>query len=260
VQVGLAAVYTVTGAKSMHVIQELSIGNEGADLTKYVFIFGVVQLALSQIPDFAHLWWVSIIGAAMSLGYSLLSGALAIAAARSDNASADYGRRGGGAAFWRGVFTSLGAIAFAYGGHSVLLEIQATLRVPPSAKASMMKGAPSARSGLAAFGRGRSREYAPGLSSLWAQVVQASFPYTEWARSWTCAIASSSMWTVLPAGLAKTRTSCRKRRCLRMQACMLRPLSPAPATSSSPSAAMQATATPSTRTCCSRNPAWARAG
>ena len=141
IQVGLAAVYTVTGAKSMAVLEDLSKDEDsGASITKYTFVFGAVQLLLSQIPDFAHLWWVSIVGAAMSLGYSLLSGALAIAAAQARDGGADYGKRGSGAEFWRGVFTSLGAITFAYGGHSVLLEIQATLRVPPSAKVSMMKG------------------------------------------------------------------------------------------------------------------------
>lgn len=130
--------YTVTGAKSLHVIEELATGSENVNLTKYVFMFGVVQLALSQIPDFAQLWWLSIIGAIMSLGYSVLSSILAIAAARG--VDVDYSQRGDGAAFWRGVFTSMGAIAFAYGGHSVLLEIQATLRTPPSARDSMMKG------------------------------------------------------------------------------------------------------------------------
>ena len=142
VQVGLAVVYTVTGAKSMRIIEVLNTGNEDATMLKYTFIFGVVQLLLSQIPDFAHLWVVSIIGAVMSLCYSLLSGVLAMAAAASDDVPPDYGKRDSGPDFWRGVFTSLGAVTFAYGGHSVLLEIQATLRVPPEAKQSMMRGAP----------------------------------------------------------------------------------------------------------------------
>ena len=113
-------------------------------LTKYVFIFGAAQVALSQIPNFKHLWWVSIIGATMSLGYSLLAGVLAVAAARSEGFERSYGRRVGESEtdFTRGVFTALGAVTFAYGGHSVLLEIQATLRAPPPPFRSMMKGAP----------------------------------------------------------------------------------------------------------------------
>lgn len=148
-QLGLAITYTVTGAQSMHIIEvlrdddpALSIDAEcRPGLAKFVFIFAVFQLFLSQIPSFKHLWWVSIIGAAMSLGYSLLSGFLAIAAA--SEVDADFGRRPGESDedFWRQVFVSLGAVTFAYGGHSVLLEIQATLRVPPSARESMMKGA-----------------------------------------------------------------------------------------------------------------------
>jgi hypothetical protein len=76
----------------------------------------------------------------MSLLYSLLSGILAITAAKSDNVAPDYAHRDSEAAFWRGVFTSLGAVTFAYGGHSVLLEIQATLKAPPPPFESMMKG------------------------------------------------------------------------------------------------------------------------
>lgn len=141
-QVGLGIVYTVTGAKSMQIIEVLAAGkqDEDVDLTKYIFIFGIVQLFLSQIKNFASLWWVSIVGALMALLYSAMAGILAIAAAGTDSRSPDYSKRGDGSSFWRGVFTSMGAITFAYAGQSVFLEIQATLRVPPPAKASMLKG------------------------------------------------------------------------------------------------------------------------
>lgn len=128
-QVGLAVTYTVTAAESMQILEIL---HEEAEvrhpdihpgLMKYVFIFAIFQVGLSQIPNIQHLWWVSIIGALMSLLYSLLSGILAITAAKSDNVAPDYAHRDSEAAFWRGVFTSLGAVTFTYGGHSVLLEI-----------------------------------------------------------------------------------------------------------------------------------------
>jgi hypothetical protein len=147
-QVGLAVTYTVTAGKSLQVIEELAkdctvsfssddavIADEhcGVSLTKYIFVFAAVHLILSQIPTFHHLWWVSIIGAIMSVGYSFLAGILAIAAS-------SYSARESGWPHLRGVLNALGAVTFAYGGHSVLLEIQATLKVPPSAKESMMKG------------------------------------------------------------------------------------------------------------------------
>jgi amino acid permease len=144
IQLGLAVTYTVTGAKSMQIIEELFTERE-ASLTKYIFIFGLCEAFLSQIPDFTHLWWVSIVGAVMSLCYSLLAGFLAIHASRDLDVdpATKYSARDEDDVdgFWRGVFTSLGAITFAYGGHSVLLEIQATLRVPPPPQKSMMRGA-----------------------------------------------------------------------------------------------------------------------
>lgn len=79
-------------------------------------------------------------GAAMSLGYSLLAGILAIVASRDEDFTAEYGARDDGWPLWRGILNALGGITFAYGGHSVLLEIQATLKTPPSARDSMMKG------------------------------------------------------------------------------------------------------------------------
>lgn len=147
-QIGLAITYTVTAADSMAVIEELHKSTDAqpvmVGLTKYVFIFGAAQAALSQIPNFKHLWWVSIIGATMSLGYSFLAGVLAISASRQEDFDQQYSRRDpeNDSHFIRGVFTALGAVTFAYGGHSVLLEIQATLRAPPPPFRSMMKGAP----------------------------------------------------------------------------------------------------------------------
>jgi amino acid permease len=148
-QIGLAVTYTVTAAESMQVLELLGKDDDDMNpemhngLTKYIFIFAICQVAFSQIPNFQHLWWVSIIGAIMSLLYSALSGILAITAARDADDGPAYGRRvlESGTEFWRNVFTSLGAVTFAYGGHSVLLEIQATLKAPPPPLGNMMKGA-----------------------------------------------------------------------------------------------------------------------
>eukprot|EP00892_Ulva_mutabilis_P009858 jgi/Ulvmu1/7244/UM035_0031.1 len=158
IMVGLAVTYTVTAGKSLQVIQELftdgceiaidpeidpdikGITDCDVNLTQYIFLFGFAQLLLSQIPTFHHLWWVSIVGAAMSVGYSMLAGFVAIAAHGDEDFTPDYSARGEGWPMWRGALNSLGAVTFAYGGHSVLLEIQATLKTPPAARKSMMKG------------------------------------------------------------------------------------------------------------------------
>lgn len=47
----------------------------------YMIIFGVVQILLSQIPDFDKIWWLSIIAAVMSFTYSTIGLGLGIAKA-----------------------------------------------------------------------------------------------------------------------------------------------------------------------------------
>lgn len=71
VQIGLGIAYTVTGGKSLQVIEEISKGCTFVDaeigvesdrqdcnvnLTKYIFVFALFQVLLSQIPSFHHLW------------------------------------------------------------------------------------------------------------------------------------------------------------------------------------------------------------
>lgn len=41
--------------------------------------FGVIEIVLSQIPDFDQLWWLSIVAAVMSFTYSIIGLALGIA-------------------------------------------------------------------------------------------------------------------------------------------------------------------------------------
>jgi len=45
----------------------------------YMISFGIVQIVLSQIPDFKELWWLSIVAAVMSFTYSITGLGLGIA-------------------------------------------------------------------------------------------------------------------------------------------------------------------------------------
>ena len=47
--------------------------------TFYMVGFGVVQIFLSQLPNFHELWWLSILAAVMSLTYSFIAIGLALA-------------------------------------------------------------------------------------------------------------------------------------------------------------------------------------
>ncbi|WJX30393.1 hypothetical protein P8452_18938 [Trifolium repens] len=87
----------------------------------------IVQLLLSQIPNFNTLKGISLLAAFMSVCYSLVACATSIAKGIEHHPS-HYGVRShttAGKTF--DIFNALGTIAFAFAGHSVVLEIQATL-------------------------------------------------------------------------------------------------------------------------------------
>ncbi|WJX36402.1 hypothetical protein P8452_24283 [Trifolium repens] len=87
----------------------------------------IVQLLLSQIPNFNTLKGISLLAAFMSVCYSLVACATSIAKGIEHHPT-HYGVRShttAGKTF--DIFNALGTIAFAFAGHSVVLEIQATL-------------------------------------------------------------------------------------------------------------------------------------
>lgn len=47
--------------------------------TYYILIFGIIQVILSQVPDFRNTEWLSVIAATMSFVYSIIGSALGLA-------------------------------------------------------------------------------------------------------------------------------------------------------------------------------------
>lgn len=45
----------------------------------YMVAFGIVQIFLSQLPNFHELWWLSIVAAVMSIAYSTIAVGLSLA-------------------------------------------------------------------------------------------------------------------------------------------------------------------------------------
>ncbi|CAL0306681.1 unnamed protein product [Lupinus luteus] len=111
----------------------------------YMIIFGVIQIFLSQIPDFDQIWWLSTVAAIMSFTYSIIGLALGIAkvaANRTFKGSLTGISIGPNVSetqkIWR-TFQALGDIAFAYSYAVVLIEIQDTVKSPPSEAKTMKK-------------------------------------------------------------------------------------------------------------------------
>ncbi|CAM6085551.1 unnamed protein product [Calypogeia fissa] len=156
--VGASIGYTITSATAARAIQKMDCyhrtGGHGeclASTTPYIAIYGGIQIALSMIPNFGELWWLSYLAAIMSFTYSFVVLGLGIG---KSTTSQDHGSLGGikiGDTDVHGyeklhdkvfnIYIAMGNIAFAYTFSMILLEIQDTLRSPPSERKQMKRAA-----------------------------------------------------------------------------------------------------------------------
>ncbi|KAL5554944.1 hypothetical protein UlMin_037180 [Ulmus minor] len=110
----------------------------------YMIMFGIIEIVLSQIPGLDQVWWLSIVAAVMSFTYSTIGLGLAIA-----NIIANGNIRGSLTGITVGVvsqsdkiwrsFQAIGDISFSYCYSFILVEIQDTLKSPPSEAKTMKR-------------------------------------------------------------------------------------------------------------------------
>ncbi|KAL8097677.1 lysine histidine transporter 1-like [Apium graveolens] len=143
VEVGVDIVYMVTGGKSLQKFHNLVCKNDCKDikLTYFIMIFASVHFVISHLPNFNSISWVSLVAAIMSLSYSTIAWTASVK--KGVQPDVEYGYKAkstAGTVF--GFFSALGDVAFAYAGHNVVLEIQATIPSTPEkpSKGPMWKG------------------------------------------------------------------------------------------------------------------------
>lgn len=100
-------------------------------INKYVMVFGIIEVLLSQLPNFHKLAFISVIAALMSFAYATIGLSLCIALIAEKGLHPEMGltgvRIGKDVSASQKVFNSLqaiGDIAFAYSYTPLLLEIQ----------------------------------------------------------------------------------------------------------------------------------------
>ncbi|KAJ9673551.1 hypothetical protein PVL29_023239 [Vitis rotundifolia] len=109
-----------------------------------MIMFGIFEIIFSQIPDFDQIWWLSIVAAIMSFAYSTIGLGLGVAKVaesgkfRGSLTGISIGTVTQTQKIWRS-FQALGNIAFAYSYSIILIEIQDTVKSPPSEKKTMKK-------------------------------------------------------------------------------------------------------------------------
>ncbi|XP_019198385.1 PREDICTED: lysine histidine transporter 1-like [Ipomoea nil] len=146
VQIGVNIVYMVTGGTSLKKFHDTVCSASSASCppmtrTHFIIIFGSVHLFLSHLPSFNSVTVISLAAAVMSFSYSTI--AWVATAQRGMMPDVQYTPRAStsvGRVFQ--FFSALGDVAFAYAGHNVVLEIQATIPSTPEmpSKKPMMKG------------------------------------------------------------------------------------------------------------------------
>ncbi|KAH0876111.1 hypothetical protein HID58_073473 [Brassica napus] len=138
---GVAIGYTIASAISMMAIKRSNCFHKSGgkdpchmNSNPYMIAFGLVQIIFSQIPDFDQLWWLSILAAVMSFTYS----SAANGKVKGSLTGISIGAVTETQKIWRS-FQALGDIAFAYSYSIILIEIQDTVKSPPSEEKTMKK-------------------------------------------------------------------------------------------------------------------------
>ncbi|PKI42465.1 hypothetical protein CRG98_037138 [Punica granatum] len=148
---GVAVGYTIASAISTMAIRRSNCFHDsgGKDPCKmngnpYMIGFGVAEIILSQIPEFDQLWWLSYVAAVMSFTYSGIGLGLGIGKTAGNGeikgslTGVKIGEISKVRKIWR-TFQALGNIAFAYSYSLILIEIQDTVKSPPSELSIMKK-------------------------------------------------------------------------------------------------------------------------
>ncbi|XP_034925846.1 lysine histidine transporter 1-like [Populus alba] len=142
VEVGSSIVYMITGGKSLKKAHDTIWPDyKEIKLTYFIMIFSSVHFVISHLPSFNSITAVSLVAAVMSLSYSTI--AWVVSWQKGVQPDVQYTSRAStntGQMF--DSFSALGDIAFAFAGHSVVLEIQATIPSTPGkpSKKPMWKG------------------------------------------------------------------------------------------------------------------------
>eukprot|EP00250_Pteridium_aquilinum_P016776 c23287_g1_i1 orf=388-1740(-) len=142
VEVGVDIVYMVTGGTSLQTFHNLVCKNcKGVGRSVWIIIFAIPHFFLSQLPNFNAIAGVSLAAAIMSISYSTIAWGASVHQGTNDLTSYDYNFSSTSDGVFK-IFNALGTVAFAYAGHNVVLEIQATIPSTPQkpSKVPMWRG------------------------------------------------------------------------------------------------------------------------
>eukprot|EP01026_Neomeris_dumetosa_P004350 TRINITY_DN1115_c0_g1_i3.p1 TRINITY_DN1115_c0_g1~~TRINITY_DN1115_c0_g1_i3.p1 ORF type:complete len:473 (+),score=35.15 TRINITY_DN1115_c0_g1_i3:145-1419(+) len=137
--IGTGIVFILTGAQNARQVYYLLGGTYETTIAPWVVGFGLIQIALVQLPDFHSLTFVSISGTFVAIGYHVVAVISAANHIEEDGYGEVVAQRADstiGQVF--GYANGVGSVLFAVGGLSTVIEIQSTL--PSPSQSTMHKG------------------------------------------------------------------------------------------------------------------------
>ncbi|KAL8547049.1 hypothetical protein ACS0TY_006682 [Phlomoides rotata] len=139
---GINIVYLITGGQSLKKFHDLVCQDcKNIKLTYFIVIISSAHFVLSQLPSFNSISGVSLAAAVMSVSYSSIAWGTSVTKGTQPDVQYGYkSRTTAGIVF--NFFSALGTVAFAYSGHNVVMEIQASMPSTPTkpSKGPMWKG------------------------------------------------------------------------------------------------------------------------
>ncbi|CAN1239959.1 Amino acid permease 3 [Linum grandiflorum] len=142
---GTAIGYTIASSISMMAVKRANCFHRSGrkdpchmNQNPYMIAFGLVEILFSQIPDFDQLSWLSIVAAVMSFIYSSVGLGLGVGKVIENKTVKGSITGVKTDKVWRS-FQALGGIAFAYSFSNILIEIQDTVKSPPSESKTMKR-------------------------------------------------------------------------------------------------------------------------
>ncbi|XP_058773281.1 lysine histidine transporter 1-like [Vicia villosa] len=142
VEVGVDIVYMVTGGASLKKFHDTVCPScKQIKLSYFIMIFASINFVLAHLPNFNSISGVSLVAAVMSFSYSIIAWTASVdKGVQEDVQYTSKATTTVGSVF--NFFNALGTVAFAYAGHNVVLEIQATIPSTPEkpSKIPMWRG------------------------------------------------------------------------------------------------------------------------
>uniref|UniRef100_A0A0D6R3I3 Amino acid transporter transmembrane domain-containing protein n=1 Tax=Araucaria cunninghamii TaxID=56994 RepID=A0A0D6R3I3_ARACU len=128
---GTATALIIVGGGAMKLFFQIVCGPTCASnpltTVEWYLVFTCLSLVLAQLPNLNSIAWLSLIGAVTAIAYCTLLWILSVSRPRPTGVSYEPVRAKSDVASTFAILNALGAITFAFRGHNIALEIQATM-------------------------------------------------------------------------------------------------------------------------------------